>query len=43
MFVRWTDRSNGNPARRGQTEVVHTLERPLPGGGMGRFLVAASL
>jgi hypothetical protein len=41
VFVEWTDKSSSvpsvvNPGR------VHTLERPLPGGGMGPFLVTAS-
>lgn len=38
VFLQWTDKSNSRDGRK--TEIVHTLERPLPGGGMGRFLVA---
>lgn len=39
VFVEWTDKSTTKKANPG---IVHRLERPLPGGGMGRFLVTAS-
>jgi hypothetical protein len=40
VFVQWADKSNTRDGRK--TEIVHTLERPLPGGAMGRFLVTVS-
>jgi hypothetical protein len=38
VFVQYTDKSSSVAESH---ERVHTLERPLPGGGMGRFLVTA--
>lgn len=39
VFVQWTDKSNSREPER-KVEIVHTVERPLPGGGIGRFVVA---
>lgn len=40
VFVQWTDESASEASEVG--EIVHTVERPLPGGGIGRFLVTIS-
>lgn len=36
VFIQWKDRSNSAGQ---QSEVLQTSERPVPGGGIGRFLV----
>jgi hypothetical protein len=41
VFVQWTDKSSSVPSVVNPGK-VHTLEWPLPGGGMGPFLVTAS-
>lgn len=40
VFVRWIDESASIATDVGA--IVHTVERPLPGGGIGRFLVTVS-
>jgi len=39
VYVQWNDRSSTDGTVH---DTVHTVERPLPGGGVGRFLVAIS-
>jgi hypothetical protein len=39
VFVQWTDKSTTGKANPGK---VHTVERPLPGGAVGRFVVTVS-
>jgi len=41
VFVQWTDRSNSKEPER-KVEILHTVERPLPGGGIARFLVSVT-
>ena len=41
VFVQWTDEST-SAAGGHNPGIVHTSERPLPGGGVGRFLVAVT-
>lgn len=36
VFIQWKDRSNSAGK---VSEVLQTSERPVPGGGIGRFLV----
>lgn len=38
VFIEWTDKSSTMPAEHSR---VHTVERPLPGGAVYRFLVVA--
>ena len=38
VFVEWTDKSSSVQGKN-TAGTVHRAERPLPGGGIGRFLV----
>ena len=39
VFIEWEDRSSSEAI---ESSIVHRVERPLPGGGIGRFLVTIS-
>lgn len=43
VFVQWEDQSDSDPTQRGTGSIVHTAERPVPGGGVARFLIAAEV
>lgn len=39
VFIQWVDKSSSSAGI--SNEKLHTVERPLPGGGVYRFLVTA--
>lgn len=41
VFIQWTDRSNSRSPEI-IVEKVHTVERPVPGGAISRFLVTVT-